>query len=573
MKAKLRRLLHRLFFAALILGTFVALFYAEENWRGARAWAAAKRDLAAQGESLDLKTLIPPPVPDDQNLAMAPLFVHAFQYQPDPTNGVLTFSTHKSGPGQYVDNPVWKELASMFYGPNPPLKADYPKSNARWSNGHQRNLAAWQRFYRQNDALPHTPQPQTPAEDVLLALSRYDAPLDELAQAAAARPYTRFPINWTLRPASNIGLPQENLLQIFALTLDVRASARLAAGQVASARQDCLLALRLADGLSREPVLIATLTEFVCLDGVMQPIWEGLEKRQWSADDLKALQERLAGFDPARNLRDALRVERAAFFVQIMEDMQNPAAVRQWIPQLAGPSSDDPPDTFWKAVRKTLGIPDSPRRALWDFLPYAPRGWFMQNSAFGSHLFQRGVIDPIDVNKGFVHPEESLIVEQQRERLPLRPGNFLAKEVVPIFASSLGRIVRTQAALNEAVTACALERYFLDHGDYPATLAELVPAYLDRVRPDPVDGAPLRYRRTVDGRFLLYSIGSDRHDDGGALEWPPARLWRHGDSPYVGEKPYGLPRPDDTRGDWIWQYAPAEPPDPPANTSRLEARP
>ena len=66
-----------------------------------------------------------------------------------------------------------------------------------------------------------------------------------------------------------------------------------------------------------------------------------------------------------------------------------------------------------------------------------------------------------------------------------------------------------------ALTACALERHWLAHGNYPEHLAELVPSYLDKVPLDIIDGQPLRYRRTDDGKFVLYSIGLDGKDDGG----------------------------------------------------------
>ena len=39
------------------------------------------------------------------------------------------------------------------------------------------------------------PQPQTPAADVLLALSKYDSTIEEL-RGAAALPASRFPLNY-----------------------------------------------------------------------------------------------------------------------------------------------------------------------------------------------------------------------------------------------------------------------------------------------------------------------------------------------------------------------------------------
>src|ERR1035437_9891020 len=62
------------FYAWLGVGVIsvIVLFYAEESWRGKRAWAALQREVAAHGESLDLSSVFPPPVPDDQNFALAP---------------------------------------------------------------------------------------------------------------------------------------------------------------------------------------------------------------------------------------------------------------------------------------------------------------------------------------------------------------------------------------------------------------------------------------------------------------------------------------------------------------------
>jgi len=49
----------------------ILIFYAEEDWRGKRAWENCKRELEAKGEILDWNKFIPPPVPDDQNFFAA----------------------------------------------------------------------------------------------------------------------------------------------------------------------------------------------------------------------------------------------------------------------------------------------------------------------------------------------------------------------------------------------------------------------------------------------------------------------------------------------------------------------
>jgi hypothetical protein len=63
--------------------------------------------------------------------------------------------------------------------------------------------------------------------------------------------------------------------------------------------------------------------------------------------------------------------------------------------------------------------------------------------------------------------------------------------------------------------ACALERYHLAHNDYPESLDALVPAFLDQLPHEVVDAKALRYQRTQDSRYLLYSVGWNQRDEGG----------------------------------------------------------
>jgi hypothetical protein len=75
--------------------------------------------------------------------------------------------------------------------------------------------------------------------------------------------------------------------------------------------------------------------------------------------------------------------------------------------------------------------------------------------------------------------------------------------------------------VNEAIIACALERHRLAQGQYPGELAALVPQFMAKVPHDIITGQPLHYRRTDDGRFVLYSVGGDEKDDNGRanLDW------------------------------------------------------
>lgn len=56
-----------------------------------------------------------------------------------------------------------------------------------------------------------------------------------------------------------------------------------------------------------------------------------------------------------------------------------------------------------------------------------------------------------------------------------------------------------------------MKAYKMKTGHLPATLEDLVPAYLEEVPLD-IDQKPLRYSRD---KKVLYSIGMDLEDDGG----------------------------------------------------------
>jgi hypothetical protein len=94
----------------------------------------------------------------------------------------------------------------------------------------------------------------------------------------------------------------------------------------------------------------------------------------------------------------------------------------------------------------------------------------------------------------------------------------------PLIQGPLWRMADSESMRRLLVAALALERYRLGHGSYPASLDALSPELLPSRPLDFMDGAPLRYRHTQDGRFVLYSTGLDCIDDGGICR-RPGLLW------------------------------------------------
>jgi hypothetical protein len=82
---------------------------------------------------------------------------------------------------------------------------------------------------------------------------------------------------------------------------------------------------------------------------------------------------------------------------------------------------------------------------------------------------------------------------------------------------------RSEITLDSLRIRVALERFKLAKGAYPKDLAEVVPAYLDKLLLDPFSGKPYGYRLEADGHFVFWSVGEDLKDDGG--KGNPKRFW------------------------------------------------
>ena len=78
--------LKRTLFTLACFVTLIALFYAEENWRGKHDWNKFKREWEAKGERFDWQSIVPPSVPDNQNFAFSPVWIAEdklnFRYDP-----------------------------------------------------------------------------------------------------------------------------------------------------------------------------------------------------------------------------------------------------------------------------------------------------------------------------------------------------------------------------------------------------------------------------------------------------------------------------------------------------------
>ncbi len=111
------------------------------------------------------------------------------------------------------------------------------------------------------------------------------------------------------------------------------------------------------------------------------------------------------------------------------------------------------------------------------------------------------------------------------------PRNFLFQILVPSVWRAVCLSYMGQANHQAAQTVVALLRYKAEHGQFPQTLDQLVPQYLETVPLDPFGPGPLTYKRHEDD-FILYSWGLNFEDHGGQHNKEVFRV-RKADGDYV----------------------------------------
>lgn len=95
-------------------------------------------------------------------------------------------------------------------------------------------------------------------------------------------------------------------------------------------------------------------------------------------------------------------------------------------------------------------------------------------------------------------------------------GGFLTSIVAPAFFSKYhDRVHQHKTQMFLADLGLAAAAYHARHQKYPSALDALVPEFISEIPRDPFDGKPLKMTN-VDEGLILYGIGPDLKDDGGA---------------------------------------------------------
>lgn len=522
----------KVFFAFVCLITLIAFFYAEEDWRGKHDWEQFKREQEAKGIKFDYEAYIPAPVPDDQNFAMSPVWVARIKYdfQNDPQKAEAWY-------GERVDS----EDVAKFYGLIPVSAGALvgtnwashlpptPDLEVRWTTARMMDLRPWQSYYRNlaekntNTGISVTPQPQSPAADVLLALSKFEPVIDRL-QKGSQLPYSRFPVQYDMDDPAEILLPHLLAVKQCAQVLELRAIAELQSGQTDAAADDIKLILRLNDSIQTEPFIITHLVRMAVLQMAIQCIYEGLSEHKWSDAQLAEFDSGLSRINYPDDYQRSILSEGAAH-----------SKILKWIEQKRSHGGE-----FLELLHTYYRLPDSTVRFLRIVFHVIPGGWFDQNDMVLAKLGQAWSSVPKGDAPLTISQQG---VEQASNTVKTLIGhtssfNFMGQLLAADISDYAKKTAFAQASGDLARIAIALERYHLKQGAYPGSLDALAPIFMQEVPADIINGEPLNYRLTPGGRFILYSVGWNGKDDGGIA--------------FKGNlNGTGI---DINRGDWVWRY-------------------
>jgi hypothetical protein len=473
--------------ACLAVPTLIALLYAVENFRGARAWNQYRKQAEARGLALDFSAHVPPLIPDADNGALTPWvqswfpkpFASSDAYWPDLKKKAEERITRRN-PGHnrhFTDLVAWKEALELV--------------NA---GGGQKSKKFTERDRKHAERLAAAPQ-------VLNALVDYQPALEEL-RTASKKPSVRYPIYYNLAEPYSILLPHLSKIRNIVSLLGLQSSAELALTKSDAAFTNVLLMFWLTESVRDEPFLINQLVRAACLQMTAQAVWEGVAQQRWSDAQLKEFQLRFGKIDFFSSLVRSLNAERAGGLTAI-EHMRTPNGRRQLMG--ANSSGATPDQLAWEI--------------LWRL---APRGWFRLEAVNYGHAFDSQLTEAINEEKQTIDKErvtvntKAPVENSENERTAFLKHQFATRLLLPAVGTAARKFALGQVLAKEAELACALERYRLAKGKLPDTLEMLAPQFIAKLPHDVLTGEPLRYQRLSDTEFSLSSIGWAKEEADGS---------------------------------------------------------
>ena len=365
----------------------------------------------------------------------------------------------------------------------------------------------------------------TAAADYLKWSDQFVPAFNDLREALK-RPYAILPGDYS-RPYQ-IPVPNFVVMRALAQTLAQRAQCYFLLGEPDKALHELMLIHDACRILEKPPTgqpetLVEAMIDVAIHGLYVRIIQEGFQRHEWREPQLEALQAQLAQVNLPPVVEHALAWEMAATAGTLetisTTELKQLFQVRETIS--TGPRKTNVRESLVKTLKFTM----------------VPRGWIYQNMVSSAKLVYQETAG-FDSPENTILPEKFKDISRELDAIPLH-DKFIAAVTVPNITKAWQTTAYDQAMVNEAQIVCALERYHLAHGEYPETLDRLVPQFIEAIPQDVIGGQPLHYRRTNDGKFLLYSVGWNETDDGGQSSQQNTVSRQNGAIDYA-------------IGDWVW---------------------
>jgi hypothetical protein len=473
----------------------IMAFYVEEDWRGEAYWNQAQEEAVKEGESLDQAKFIPPPVPDEKNFGVLPIF----EMEPESASGYSR---------DYLV-PIGMNRAFARVPPDaiPTSKDDNQGHDelpylGNWAKGEQADLPAIKKRLADlcHRELPeaHLPPKASPADMFGLLCPA----LADLRAADAPHPLCRFDEDYTSGPPAS--RPLGGIVSPIRMAKVLSYEERLAilGDQPQLALDDMKVGWKVDSGVRQEPLLIAGLVSMGVVAIQMGVVTEGLARHVWNDSQLEEIDHDLAKIDDLKESQFCIRGETAVYSVPNTDFLkENRLKIREEFP---GPMTS-----------ASLG------GEMRDFLfsttcLLVPDGWFDDFKADEARFELLGTVKMVDpvLHRAFPEKKGRALHLIQDVRATSYWRDFLITMASPTL-DSIKRFAYQQTQIDQARISCRLERYRLAQGKYPEALSDLSPTYGTDVPNDVMIGQPYHYKPLSDGTYLLYSVGWDQVDDGG----------------------------------------------------------
>ena len=509
-------MLRRVLFVSLFLAGIVALFYAEENWRGQRAWARTRAELLAKGEAVDFYKLVPKRPADSENVMKVPPMEEWFIKDRGGSNTLFFESSpeirrrgrdsgaqprakmdggsllghlritrdrgerlDKVDPRALLEKLVGKHIATPYGGMiyNPPASAREIELHA-------------------GEAVS--------AEKIARALNRSDSDGDIIVESLGADRFAVYGaggwisaaqyLEWNTKFEKEIGIvrealkrpkvwldgdysrafeiPTQNYIQmrVFAQMVATRAQALILLNRPDDAFREVQLLMEFNRIVETSPTILVSAMINCALRGLDAAVVErGFEAGIWKDSHCVAFQKMFENPGIVQRTRDAMRLGELPAIINLAE---------------------------------TLGVEKHDK-----MFRFMPRGWVYLNLVEYTRL-NLMVSESTALVDGAISPERVTETARQIEiEMETRsPWIRLTQIGMPSSQKAFMVSAKNENIFRHIVIACELERLRMATGKYPTELDAKAPR-------DVMTGKPFKYQLRADGDYVLYSVGWDLKDD------------------------------------------------------------